>query len=163
MLRLLALAGGVAGAVALSQFPEFSQQYLQRLAGQADALSAVVAEFEASATAAGLSPEEALAELSGTPFLDRHKADMDGAMVRLTRIESDLALLRAAGPIERLAMPHRFRDAETLRATWDDFRPAVPATATGLVAGGIGFLVGWAAIGGLATLLAWPFRRRRYT
>lgn len=37
--RVLALAGGLSGAVGLSQFPEFSQQYLQRLAGQVDALN----------------------------------------------------------------------------------------------------------------------------
>ncbi|MBU0778826.1 MAG: DUF2937 family protein, partial [Alphaproteobacteria bacterium] len=34
MIRALALIGGLAGGAALSQYPEFSQQYLQRLAGQ---------------------------------------------------------------------------------------------------------------------------------
>jgi len=40
-MRILATAGGIAGAVALSQFPEFSQQYVQRLSGATDELRAV--------------------------------------------------------------------------------------------------------------------------
>ena len=54
MLKFLAIAGGLAGAAGLSQYPEFSQQYTQRLGGQVDALSEVVADFEASAMRSGL-------------------------------------------------------------------------------------------------------------
>ena len=43
MRGLLGLIAGLAGAVTLSQGPEFSQQYLQRLGGQAQALAAIVA------------------------------------------------------------------------------------------------------------------------
>ena len=53
MLKFLAIAGGLAGAAGLSQYPEFSQQYTQRLGGQVDALSEVVADFEASAMRCG--------------------------------------------------------------------------------------------------------------
>ena len=42
MLKILSIVGAVAGAAGLSQFPEFSQQYLQRLAGKVDALGLVV-------------------------------------------------------------------------------------------------------------------------
>ena len=161
MLRLLTLLGGLAGAGALSQFPEFSQQYLQRLAGQVDALGAVVADFDASAAASGLDRAAALAELSGTGFLDRRQADMRRAIARYDRLSSDLALLRAASPLERLTLPHRFRDAETLEATWADFRPAVPATADGAISAGIGYVAGWGLLAGLAALLSRPFRRRR--
>lgn len=55
-----------------------------------------------------------------------------------------------------MALPHRLRDVETLRATWGDFRPAVPVTGSGFMAAALGFLVGWI----LAGLLAAPFRRR---
>ena len=75
---------------------------------------------------------------------------------RLDRASADLALLRAASPLERMALPHRLRDVETLRATWGDFRPAVPVTGSGFMAAALGFLVGWI----LAGLLAAPFRRR---
>lgn len=160
MRGLLALFSGLAGAVTLSQFPEFSQQYLQRLGGQAEALAVVVAEFDASAEKAGLTRAGALAELDGSAFLAAHQGDMRALIARFEHASADYALLRAAAPLERLALPHRFRDRETLRATWADFRPAVPVTPTGLTAAGIGFGVAWAAFMGLTGLLMRPFRRK---
>ena len=114
VVRLLALAGGVAGGVALSQFPEFSQQYLQRLAGQVDALSAVTADFDASAAKSGLTREAALAAMTGTEFLGYRQADMRATFTRHDRLQSDLTLLREAGPVERLFLPQRFDDPELL-------------------------------------------------
>lgn len=161
-MRVLALVAGLAGATALSQFPEFSQQYLQRLGGQADALTAVATAFDASATAAGLTREAALANLSAGTFQLAHQADMRETLARADRVDNDLALLRAASPLERLALPQRFRDAETLQATWADFRPAVPVTADGLISAGIGFLLGYGLMAGLIALILAPFRRRAF-
>lgn len=160
-MRFVALMGGVLGAMTLSQFPEFSQQYLQRLAGQADALNAILTAFDASAAKAGLSREKALEELSGTTFRDAHRADMRDAILRAERVDRDLTFLRAADPLERLLLPHRFRDGETLAATWADFRPALPVTPEGLISGGIGFGAGWTLLAGLGALLRRPFRRSR--
>lgn len=161
-MRVLALVAGLAGAVALSQFPEFSQQYLQRLGGQADALTAVATAFDASATAAGLTREAALANLSAGTFQVAHQADMRETLARAGRVGSDLALLRAASPLERLALPQRFRDVETLQATWADFHPAVPVTADGMISAGIGFLLGYGLMAGLIALILAPFRRRAF-
>lgn len=159
--RTLMFAGGIAGAVALSQFPEFSQQYLQRLAGQVDALTAVVADFDSTAARSGLNRDEALDQLQGTPFLEGRQADMTRSFARHARMTQDLALLRAMGPLERLALPHRMSDVATLQATWADFRPAVPVTVEGLACAGIGFAGGMAVLWALLSLLAWPFRRVR--
>ena len=161
MLRILALAGGVAGAASLSQFPEFSQQYLQRLAGQVDALTLVVAEFDATAAANGLTREAALQEVKGSAFLDDRRDDLSRAFARQTRLADNLQALRVASPLERLTMPHRLADPETLQATWADFRPAVPVTVDGAVSAVVGYLGGWLAAAGLLSLLAAPFRRRR--
>lgn len=158
--RVLTLAGALAGGAGLSQFPEFSQQYLQRLAGQVDALTVVVRDFDASAQKNGLSREEALAELQGTAFLDDRRQDLRRTFLRHARLSDNLVALREAGPLERLLMPQRLGDAETLAATWGDFRPAVPVTLDGLAAAGIGFLGGGLALSGLLSLLLWPFRRR---
>lgn len=160
MLRALSLAAGLAGAAALSQFPEFSQQYLQRLGGQAEALARVVAEFDASAAQAGLSREAALDQVSGTAFLTAHQNDMRGLIARSDRARADYALLRAASPLERLALPHRFRDRDTLAAAWADFRLAVPVTPEGGIAAAIGFVLGWGVLRALAALVSRPFRRR---
>ncbi|WP_291240618.1 DUF2937 family protein [Gemmobacter sp.] len=161
MVRVLALAGGIAGAAALSQFPEFSQQYLQRLAGQADALQAVVEDFDRSAARNLLSRDEALAQVQGTPFLEDRRADLTRTFARAERVAGDLALLRAATPLERLMMPQRLAEPETFAATWADFRPAVPVTVDGAITAGIGFLGGWGVVNALLALLMWPFRRRR--
>ena len=45
------MIGGLTGAAGLSQLPEFSQQYLQRLAGQVDELTRQVVEFDQTALA----------------------------------------------------------------------------------------------------------------
>jgi len=161
MLRILALAGAVAGGVGLSQFPEFSQQYLQRLAGQVDALSEVVRDFDATATRNLLTREQALADMTGTAFLEDRRSDLTRTFARYDRLSANLADLRAASPLQRLTMPQKLGDGETLAATWADFRPAVPVTTDGLITAGIGFLGGWLVTTGLLGLLAWPFRRLR--
>ncbi|MFV0490927.1 MAG: DUF2937 family protein [Pseudorhodobacter sp.] len=160
MLRGLAIAGGIAGALCLSQFPEFSQQYLQRLGGQVDALRLIVADFDRSAAGNGLTREEALAEMTGNTFLEDRRADLSRTFARYGRAQADLADLREATPLQRLTMPQKLGDSEALAATWADFRPALPMTADGAIAAGIGFLSGWGASAALLGLLAWPFRRR---
>lgn len=143
MIGMLRLAVAVCVAIALSQFPAFSDQYVQRLGGQVDALSRVAAEFDASAQGAGLTRDQALTDLSGSAFRDAHQANMRDVFARLDRARTDLQMLRIAGPLERMLLPHRLRDAETLAATWGDFRPAVPVTGAGLWAAGIGLALGW--------------------
>lgn len=149
MANLLRLGFAAACAAALSQFPAFSDQYVQRLGGQVDALTRVAEDFDASAARAGLSREQALADLSGSTFRDAHQHDMRQVFTRLDRARADLTLLRAAAPLERIALPHRLRDPATLAATWGDFRPAMPVTAAGLTAaaigGGLGLLI-WRAL-----------------
>lgn len=153
------LAGALAGGAGLSQFPEFSQQYLQRLAGQVDALTVVVQDFDASAQKNGLTREDALAELTDTAFLSDRQQDLRRTFLRHARLSDNLVALRAAGPLERMLMPQRLGDPETLSATWSDFRPAVPVTLDGLAAAGIGFVGGGMVLSGLFSLLLWPLRR----
>lgn len=160
MLQKLIFIASLAAGVAGSQFPEFSQQYLQRLGGQYDALSQIAADFDASASRAGLTREDALAQIKGSTFQDAHREDMANAFTRLDRITADLTLLRAAGPLERMALPHRFRDTETFMATWADFRPAVPVNADGFIAAALGFLASLTLLNSARAALSWPFRRR---
>ncbi len=160
MIKALSLAGGLAGAACLSQYPEFSQQYTQRLAGQVDALSLVVADFEASALRSGLTRTQAFEQMTGTPFLDDRQADMRRTFTRHAALSDNLIRLRGASAMARLSMPHRLGDAETLARTWGDFAPAVPLSASGAVAAGGGFVGGWAGMAGLLSLILWPLRRR---
>lgn len=160
-MRVLALAAGLAGAGAMAQFPEASQHYVQRLAGAVDELSVVVADFDRSAQAAGLTREAALAELSGSAFLSARNADMTRTITRYEALSSDLTLLREAGPVERaLLLPARL-DTEIGRRALEDFRPALPLTVSGAGFAGAGFLGGYGLLALLMGLAARLMRRRR--
>lgn len=160
MLKVLSIAGGLMGAASLSQYPEFSQQYIQRLGGQVDALSEVVADFEASALRSGLTRTQAFDQMVGTPFLKDRQADMRRTFTRHAVLTDNLTQLRNATAMQRLKMPHRLMDTETLSRTWNDFAPAVPLNAPGAVAAGAGFVGGWGIVALVVGLLGGLFRRR---
>lgn len=159
--RALVVAGGVGGAVAGSQFPEFSQQYTQRLGGAVDALQEVVADFDASAGAAGLSRVAALDELQGTDFLDRRRTDMTRTIARYERLQADLTALSGQGPFMRAYHATRLTDRDIARAAWQAYQPAVPVNFAGLSFASVGFALGAVVLGAVMNVLRRPFRRRR--
>lgn len=161
ILRSLALAGGLTGAAATSQFPEYSQQYLQRLGGAVDALAEVVADFDASAAASDLSRDAALAQMHGTPFLERRGADMARSIARYERLSADLQRLEGQGPFMRAYHASRFTDRDIATAAWQAFQPAVPVSFAGLSFAAFGFLLGALAVGLVVNLLRWSVRRGR--
>jgi hypothetical protein len=132
----------VAGAVAAAQLPEFIQQYLQRLGGRLDEARRQLAEFEAVARQAKLTLPQ---------FIERTAANADGAVARLgevmraaiTRVDelsAAEAALRQASAWDRPFVFFAHLDGEIARATLDIFRPAVPATAEGLVYAAAGMI-----------------------
>ncbi len=158
MIRVLCLVGGLAGAAGLSQAPEFSQQYLQRLAGQVDALTQVVMDFDQTALADGLGREEMLQAMESTPLVAGQAAMWRGTFARHARLSDHLVALRDATPLGRLMMPHRMLDRDVASATLADYTPALPLSTAGLAAAGGGFLGGWAVLAMLASLIAYPMR-----
>ncbi|SEQ25357.1 DUF2937 family protein [Thalassovita taeanensis] len=160
-LRAVTLAGGIAGAGAFSQFPEYSQQYTQRLGGAVDELSRVVQDFDASATAEGLTREDALEQMVGTAFVQRRRTDMQNLFARHKFLSEDLEVLDNAGPFTRAYHAGRLRDPEIAARAWAAYRPALPVTFEGAVFGGVGFLAGLAVLGAVLAVLRWPFRWRK--
>ena len=152
-MRVIVIFCDIMGAASLAQFPEFSQQYLQRLAGKVDGLSVVTTQFDATAAASGLSRDGAMRQLAGTPLLDQQQADMRGAFETKDRLAADLAKLRDATPLQRLAMPRAFADEALLAATYADYRPAMPTTWDGLLMAGIGYVLAASIVGTLFALL----------
>ena len=67
MRRSLGLVGGLALGVALSQFPEYAQQYTQRLGGAVDELRVITSDFDRAAAQSGLTREQALARYQQSP------------------------------------------------------------------------------------------------
>jgi len=145
--------------VALSQFPEFPQQYLQRLSGAVDELRIVTFAFDLTAKASGLSRDEALAKIGGSQFEDDLRRDLGANFKRYERLDADYKTLAGAEPLARLAHFWRFNDVDLARRTWDDFRPAVPVTSDGFMCAGIGFAAGWILLSLVLGLLRRPFRR----
>lgn len=154
-MRFLALVAGLMGAGTFAQFPEASIQYVQRLAGAVDELSVVVEDFDRSARDAGLSRDDALAELTGSAFLNARNADMIRTITRYDTLSDDLTMLRTAGPFERLILMPARLDGEIGRRAMEDFQPALPLTATGAGFAGIGFATGY----GLLLVLIWAATR----
>ncbi|MEL7090757.1 MAG: DUF2937 family protein [Pseudomonadota bacterium] len=159
--RAVTICAGLACGGIGAQFPEFSQQYVQRLGGAVDALGEVVADFDASAAAEGLSREEALAQMTGSAFVARRRADMERTFMRYDRLSADLVALEGAGSFTRASMALRMTDRDVARAAWGAFQPAVPLNFAGAMFAGTGFLAGLIAAGAALRLAAWPWRRAR--
>ena len=160
IVRAITLAGGLAVGAGTSQFPEFSQQYAQRLGGAVDALSEVIADFDTSAVAEGLSRSEALVQMTGADFIERRRTDMERIFDSHAILTEDLKLLAEAGPFMRAYYVARFTDGDVTSAAWDAFQPAVPLNLTGAIFASFGFLVGLITTSSLLAVIRWPFRRR---
>lgn len=152
MTRIVNIAAGVLLAGSLSQFPEFSQQYVQRLGGAIDELSIVVRDFDKSAEATGQSREAALSSLTGTEFLSRRQDDMRRTIGRHENLVLDYENLREANVYARLGYIARHSDRAIAVRTWQDFQPAVPLTLDGLALTLIGYLSGYGLSSGLSGL-----------
>ena len=159
--RAVTICAGLACGGIGAQFPEFSQQYVQRLGGAVDALTEVVADFDASAAAEGLNREAALTQMIGSTFVERRRVDMERTFARHARLSADLAVLEGAGPFTRASMVLRMTDRDVSRAAWGAFQPAVPLNFAGAMFAGAGFLAGLIAAGAVLRLAAWLLRRTR--
>lgn len=162
MRRTLAVFGGGALAIMLSQFPEYAQQYTQRLGGAVDELRIVAEDFERGAGEAGLTRQEAIAryEAAADPFLQERGVSMDRTLARYAELSAILARLRGADAWGRAQMLPELLDSEIGARTLGDFQPAVPVTIEGFAWAGAGFALGYLLVSALWRLLSMPFRRR---
>ena len=149
--RMVNSIGGIGLGVCLSQFPEFSQQYVQRLGGAVDELTTVVTDFDRSAADAGMSRADALGKLSGTEFLDSRQADMTRTIDRQERLAENYASLKDANAFVRLAGIHRFGDAQVVKGAWGDFQPAIPLSLEALALLFGGYSLGYMGTSGLGS------------
>lgn len=168
IVRAMTLAGGIAGGVGLSQFPEFSQQYMQRLGGAVDELERQVSRYEQDAEALGLTVEALLAELAAEgPRAETQAGHIATDIARHAQLSEALERLQGAGPFMRARMASLMSDREIAGQAFEAYKPAVPATFEGAVFAGTGFVAGWAglsavvaALGGLWGALRAVFRKR---
>ena len=160
--RLIAGTGGVALAIIFSQFPEYAQQYTQRLGGAVDELRVITEDFDRAAAEGGLDRSTALARYnaSNDEFLAGRGTSMSATFLRYDMLSRTLAEIEGAGPAERFQSLPAYLDTDIGRRTLENYRPAVPVTMEGVLYAGAGFIIGYFARSGLVRLFALPFRRR---
>ena len=149
--RIVVLLSALLGALAGSQFPEFAQQYRQRLGGALAELDAIVDQFDADAARNQLTRQAAL-DTDGAAeeaFLRDRGESMAGTLARYERLFQQRVRLEAAPILMRPVVVLNQPDARVLRGAWADFEPAAPMTTAGLAWGALGFLI----VGGLVSLI----------
>jgi hypothetical protein len=162
MRRFVAGIGGIALAAALSQFPEYAQQYTQRLGGAVDELRVITEEFDRAAEEGGLDRTEALARFnsSNDDFLAGRGTSMSATFQRYEMLSQTLGEIQGAGPVQRLQSLPAYLDTDIGRRTLENYKPAVPVTVEGVLYAGIGFIIGYLVVSGLVRFCALPFKRR---
>jgi hypothetical protein len=162
MRRALSVLGGLALGFAFAQFPQYAQQYEQRLGGAVDELRIIVDDFDRGAASFGLNREEALMRYAISPdeFLQDRGLSMRMTIVRYEQLSADLAALQSASPIQRAQFLPRYLDSDVGARALENFEPGMPATgealAWGLAGTGIGYLILYPFFG----FLTLPFRWR---
>jgi hypothetical protein len=164
MRRILSIIGGLALGLGLSQFPEYAQQYTQRLGGAVDELAIITADFDRAATTAGLTRVEALGRYAGSAdtFLVDRGLSVAATFARYEHLRDLQQRIRDANAFERFSLLPDFLDTEIGARALEDFQPAVPVTMEGFAYAGGGFLIGYILLSAITRLLLLPFRRRRY-
>ena len=167
MRRIVGGIGGLALAITLSQFPEYAQQYTQRLGGAVDELRAITSDFDRAATAAGLDRAAALDRYnaSNDDFLAGRGTSMTATFQRFDQLSATLARIEGAGAVERFQSLPAYLDSDIGRRTLKAYKPAIPVTVEGVLYAGAGFILGFLVVSALWRLGAMPvrfLRRRRY-
>lgn len=147
-------------AVGASQFPEFAQQYKQRLGGAIEELGRLVSDFDRDAVKSGLSRGQALDlhQQSTVPFFQARGLSMRTTIDRyetLLRQRDDFA--KSSTFTQPLVLARS--DQATFAGVWRDFRPAVPTTTDGLIWAALGFLLGAAVAYMVAAIVGLGWRR----
>jgi hypothetical protein len=163
MRKTLGVIGGLALGVALSQFPEYAQQYVQRLGGAVDELRVIVEEFDRGAADAGLTRQQALDRFSGVSddFIAGRGKATAATIARYEMLSQNLVELRNASGWDRFAHLPDYLDQDIGARALADYKPAIPVTPEGLSYAAAGFAIGYVALSALVGVLMLPFSRRR--
>ncbi|MDW7740468.1 MAG: DUF2937 family protein [Bacillota bacterium] len=135
----------VIGAVALSQFPQFFGQYMQRLGGHLDEARRALNEYIEAAAALNLTLEEYIHEhLSSGSEIFRSSGEVIQRLVeRVNSLEQAYSALQDSTIYNRWLIFLREVDWSIAAGTWENFTPGVPTTAEGLTYALAGLLIGW--------------------
>jgi Protein of unknown function (DUF2937) len=145
---------------ALSQAPEFAQQYRQRLGGAIDELRRIVLQFDEDSRRSGHDRSAALRLMENNPErLVRDQAGrMEDNIARYDRLRQQQEDFTNGGAFVRLGSFVRNFDRPLVQRTFESYEPAVPATTEGFLLAGGGFFVSYVLLLGVGAV--WRRRRR---
>ena len=163
MRRIVAGIGGLGLAIVLSQFPEYAQQYTQRLGGAVNELRIVTERFDREATDAGLDRQQALGrfEASSDQFLAGRGSGEAANFARYEQLSQTLARIQNANAVERFQSMPAYLDSDIGVQTLQNYKPAVPVTMEGILYAGAGFVIGYLLMSGIWRFGALPFKWRQ--
>jgi Protein of unknown function (DUF2937) len=149
---------GLIGAVLLSQFPEFFQQYVQRLGGRLDEVTRQVTALDQRAAEAGTSTPLYLRDfiLNRDPQVQREGQALQGLVERRVVLAEDYKALTGSDRWWRAGRFATNFDWDVAATTFRVYEPAVPVTAEAAIYAGAGCGTGMAIF-----LLVFGLRRRR--
>jgi hypothetical protein len=157
--RLLAFAGGVAGAIAGSQLPSFTIQYMQNLAGRIDELRPIVEQFDADVGRYGYTRDRAMAECqTAEGLLDALCSGYSTTIQRFEILTAHYEELTAASDYARpIFVLKGAAENQVIRdiamSVKKEYKPTVPTTLDGAAYAGGGFAVIWGALSFLFGIL----------
>ena len=145
--------------LAMTQLPEFVQQYRQRLGGAVDELAAVVARFDSDSAQHGLTQSAGIDRLHGNSdkFVRERGDEIQDDVIRLANLREAQAAFKDEGPMRQIMTFATHYDQRVARGAYNDFAPAVPTSPEALALGLFGFVFG----GGVVHLTGHQVRRRR--
>jgi hypothetical protein len=157
--RRIALSFALIVGMAMTQLPEYAEQYRQRLGGAIDELSAIVARFDSDSQQQGLTEQGGIDRLHANtdPFVQQRGTQMQALSVRLQRLSATQKQMQTDSPVGRLGTLATHYDAMVASRALQSFEPAVPVSVEALVLGLMGFVFG----GGLIHVVGRPFRKRQ--
>lgn len=161
--RIVYLSAAAAGGSATSQFPEFFQQYLQRLGGHVDQARIQATRIQEAAAAEKLSLQAYLDSFLNSQ-ISAHRRQ--GEILQLELAEADhlsqsLESLTQAPVWQRPFLMTSHLEVDILQAAATAYQPAVPITPEGFVYAGVGALLGIVLLRSLRSIPS-LFRRKAH-
>ena len=150
--RFLAVLGGIAGAVAGSQAPGYTLQYMQNLTGRLDELRPIVEQFDADVARYGYTRDAAMAEChTSTGLLEALCTGYSITIHRFEILTEHYEKLKAAGQYVRPLILIRSAAEEPImreigRSVMKEYKPAVPVSLDGGAYAAGGFALVWGVL-----------------
>lgn len=156
MLRKGALiTSGVIFALILSQFLEFRQQYIQRISGALDELNYQIETLDERAADVDQTRMAYIKHFleSDETAIQSEGNHMVAMLGRRVAIKIALEEIKTAPAYQQLFIVFIHMDVAGAKATFIDYKPAVPIDIPGIIYAIAGFIFGYLGMGGLMTLL----------